>query len=146
GPTRPITRSQMASHRNVKAIPHLSRDERRELTLFRAQVQADRDAEKLRNKWSLSQDLPASAPHVFFCEVGAGHPDQRSSLLGALGAGGAQLCYAHYNNGASQAFSHCPITAHWYVGPPLGVTRVPKGIVITGTSGPVRFCFWHAPS
>jgi hypothetical protein len=153
--TRATTRSATKSRASTASAASAAggRFDRMESRAYHAVEQARSTAEKLKNKFELSQDLTISAPHVFFCEVLSSHPDAQSPLLGAAPAGGGTLCYTHYENGVSSAFTHCPITHGWYVGAPLpaAMTRVPKGIIIHGTRGlaagqPVRFCFWHAPS
>jgi len=112
------------------------------------------NAARLIKKWRLSEDLVASAPHTFFCEVHIDHSHKRSPLLKGDPPGGGTLCYAYYNGGKPADFTNCPITDKWYVGPdfrPNDMTRVPRGVVINGSRGEaagqaVRFCFWHAPS
>ena len=111
------------------------------------------EAERLRYKVTLSEDLAISAPHTFLCEVLSDHPHARSPLLKGLAAGGGTLCYAHYQDGVSTAFTHCAITDGWYAGAalPAWLTRVPRGVEVKVTTGvhkgkAVRVCFWHAPS
>ena len=148
GPTRAVTRSLAQAARRASFKGHaLSREERLEAMQVSSLNATEAAAERLRNKFRLSGDLAVSAPHVFFCEVSATHPDARNPLLHGLAAGGATLCYAYYQTGASSAFTHCPMSNGWYAGPALpALDRVPKSVTINGTGGPVRCCFWHAPS
>lgn len=148
--TKATTRS---ATRNVSTASAAgNKFERMEARAYVTSDDAEKLAQRLKYKHQLSEDLKHSAHHTFFSEVIASHPDARSPLLGAAAAGGGVLCYAQYAaGGVSTAFTNCPITDGWYVGAPLAMTRVPKGIVIAGTSGaakgqPVRFCFWHAPA
>jgi len=148
-PTRATTRALTA-----KITKPGLRTERTEVNLYILLEETRKKAERLRNKLQLSEDLVHSAQHTFFCEVNADHPDARSPLVGGAAAGGATLCYAHYQGGVSTDFSNCPITDGWYVpgGAPIpAMSRVPRGVVINGSRGAaagqaVRFCFWHAPS
>ncbi|TQV87752.1 hypothetical protein [Aliikangiella coralliicola] len=145
--TRAVTRSSVKKKSMSKFLSRESRNERRSFWFLKAE---EDKAESMRNKYELSEDLPPSAHHAFYCEVGYNHGDRRSPRIGATAAGSSDLCYAYYANGASSAFTHCPITAGWCGAPPPaalgGLVRVPKSVSVVGTAGPVRFCFWHAPS
>ncbi|MBO9806462.1 hypothetical protein, partial [Xanthomonas phaseoli] len=146
-PTRATTR------RSIKDVMNAgNRYERAEARAFKSLDVAAKKSARLRNKLLLSEDLTVSASRVFFCEVLIDHPDVRSPLLGGLPAGGATLCYAHYNGDLSSDFTNCAITDGWYVGPALPpMPRVPRGVLINVSRGvaagqAVRCCFWHAPS
>jgi hypothetical protein len=143
GPTRAVTRSLVG--RSAPNLPGLSREERREVRALAFLKAAAAQAEKLRNKSELSLDLPISAPRVFYCEVITDHPDHQSPFPGGVAVDPNTLCYAHYSNGVSTAFTDCPTTGGpgWYGGPALA-GRVPKSVTLGAP--PVRFCFWHAPS
>ncbi len=146
---RAITRGAAEQVRLNLKSHGLSREARNEARAQNAAEAAERVAKQFRNKFQLSHDLPHSAPDVFFCEVVATHPNAQRSLPGPGAAGGATKCYAYYHGGASTMFAACPVTNGWYAGPAFGASdRVPKAVVLNpgGAGGPIRFCFWHAPS
>jgi len=148
---KPLTREALRqAEYQERRYPNLNfnREARAEARLRRELADAERDAEKYRNKASLAEDLTVSAPYVFFCEVEATHPDSQYSLLGRGEPGGGTLCYAHYQNGASRLFTNCPIDDGWcgLVNPIPNADRVPKSVPIRGSNGLMQFCFWHAPS
>ncbi len=141
---RRLTRSMTMFPRTARY--QLTREELHEIAAYRLRADAEERADRLRHKFELASDLVHSAPYVFYCEVNATHQDQQSPLIGNAAAGGPTLCYAYYQRGVSRRFSHCPITAQWYQGNQVNANRVPKGTLIMGGNGPVRVCFWHAPS
>lgn len=153
GPTKRITRAMKAEARGGVGKRKLDRDTALEVDALVAEEVAERAAERKRNKFQLSNDLPASARHVFMCEVSATVMGAHNPLTGP--ANGATLHYAYYQGGNITPFTDCPVThgAGWYVHPagavPFGADfRVPKSVTIPngGAGAGVRFCFWHAPS
>jgi len=146
GVDRPITRG--LSHMPIKKLPkNLNRNVRSSLIAFRDCKRAEAEAERLRNKFEISNDIAFSSDHVFYCEVMPDHPDRQSPFPGMVAVNPHTLCYAYYVYGVRSPFTDCPTTIGpgWYNGIrlPLG-DRVPKSVTL-GAHG-VRCCFWHAPS
>lgn len=150
--TAAVRRSSVIN--SPKGDPSDSRLERLEKRAFVVAEELRQKADRLENKFELSQDLTLGE-HVFFCEVQSGHAGAENPLLRGLAAGAGTLHYLYYQKGKVSAFTHCPISDGWY--PPVLIPtlpkmdRVPKGVVINGARGhaagqPIRFCFWHAPA
>ncbi len=148
GATKAITRAMVQEARHKSFKHHgLDKNTRREAAAMFTASQFEQKATQYRNKYQFSQDLPFSAPHVFFCEVVSINVAAQSPLQ--AGALHATKCYAHYVHGAPSPFTHCPVTipAGWYAGPAIAANhRVPKSVTLAGAGAPVRFCFWHGPS